>query len=78
MHIPPQRSLQIYSDNLGLVTRVKKHLQKPLELRDYVAADIDVELQILYEIQELTKIGFFVTIAHVHGHQDKHTPVAKL
>jgi hypothetical protein len=44
----------------------------------YNSPDIDVELQLLSEIQDLTSQGYIVTMQHVKGHQDTTTPINQL
>ena len=78
LSITPNKKLQIFSDNLGLITRINKHLYSKMELRDFGASDIDLELQILSEIRDLRLLGFQISINHVKGHQDRSIPLIDL
>jgi hypothetical protein len=48
---------------------VRNHRQSKWTPVDYVAADHDVELQILAELQELESLGLRVSLTHVKSHQ---------
>ena len=71
--VPANKQLQIFSDNLGLITRINKHLYESMSLRDHGAPDIDIELQILSELRALRLLGFRISVSHVKGHQDRTT-----
>jgi hypothetical protein len=72
------RSLEIFCDNLGLIQRLNHDREYPMVLGAYNAPDIDVELQVLSEIGDLSSRGFKVQMEHVKGHQDATTPINQL
>lgn len=80
-NLPVQQNqqLKIYIDNKGVVDRVNKHRRTPVTLREMLDTDIDIELQILHELQDLTTIGLqIVPLTHVKAHQDRHKQLSDL
>jgi hypothetical protein len=67
------KTLRFFCDNIGVINRTKRHTVDRMTVKEYYAADVDVELQILNEIRELSDLGVETILAHVKGHQDGKT-----
>lgn len=66
------KTLHLYVDNKSVVDRLNRHRSNTFHLGEMVAADMDVEFQILEEIRQLESRGFrFMPIQHIKAHQDK-------
>jgi hypothetical protein len=72
------RNLAVFCDNLGLINRLNHNRDSQMTLGAYNSPDIDVELQLLFEIKDLTARGYTVKMEHVKGHQDATTPIDQL
>jgi hypothetical protein len=64
-----QRPITYFCDGLALLNRISNDRQRPLQNRDYLKDDIDIELQILDEINQLETLGFKISVNFVRGHQ---------
>jgi hypothetical protein len=78
LHIPADKPLSIFTDNLGLVNRIRKHRTGPLPISLMQAPDVDLELQIREELHHLSNVGFTSSVNHVLGHQDADRPFHRL
>jgi hypothetical protein len=78
-HVPHQnRKLAIFCDNLSLVRRLNHDRENPMVLGAYNSPDIDVELQLLFEMKDVTNRGYKIHMEHLKGHQDTTTPINQL
>ena len=68
--IPINRSIYLYSDNLGLIRWLEEILNHSCYPRMHLRAEADVLLQINTEISDVIKSNFTLHVAHVKGHQD--------
>lgn len=71
--------LNIFLDSKSTIDRVQKHWNSPMPLTNMLAADMDIELQILEEIKELETKGFLIPyFMHVKAHQDNSKSISSL
>jgi hypothetical protein len=64
------RTLTIYSNNLPMIQRVYRRRKKKQMVNQHKDPDIDIELQLLYELDRLKQRGNTVRLRHVRGHQE--------
>lgn len=64
-------TLQIYLDSTSVIDRIQTHWTRPIHIGEVLAADMDVELQVIEELKLLSTLGYNVLpIKHVKSHQD--------
>lgn len=64
------RMLYLYSDNKTLIQKVNNRRKVRLTVNQHGDSDVDLELQLLYELKELEKNNFNIIVKFVQSHQE--------
>lgn len=79
LHIPANRKIHVYCDNLGLIKVINSMLSTDfIPPRTYLKSESDIILQIIEDIRSLETLGIVLSIEHVLGHQDDNIPYQEL
>jgi hypothetical protein len=66
------------TDSKSIISLLKKQRHNVPTVNDHKGPDVDLEIQIIYEIKELEKMGYYIVIRYVKAHQNKSKKKHKL
>jgi mRNA-degrading endonuclease YafQ of YafQ-DinJ toxin-antitoxin module len=64
-----EHTINIYCDNKSLINRINKRHNIRMTVNQHRDAEVDLELQVLYEIKQLEKLNNMVRVKYVKGHK---------
>jgi ribonuclease HI len=73
MEVANNKHLKFYCDNSSVIKLLDDRQDMRHTVNQHRYPDVDIELQILYELRQLHKSNCITTFKHVKGHQDTDT-----
>lgn len=71
--IPREKRINFFCDNKSVIKLINARRDCRRTINQHRYPDVDIEQQLMYELNALSKKATYIEILHVKGHQDKDT-----